>query len=134
LEKRVATKPFVNGLKLNSVVYDSEARGEANKFRDRKLYMDRLRTLKQSKILKLSVAVLFKFLPLYHFLRHIINISSPTFSSLAAVSFIFSPIPHYNHKILFPIPTFHLLSIFHLLTITCGPTAIGINSVVGYEQ
>jgi hypothetical protein len=49
--------------------------------------------------LRLSAAVTSKFFPLYHFLRHIINISPHTFSSSAAVRFILSPIPHYNYKI-----------------------------------
>jgi hypothetical protein len=42
-------------------------------------------------LLRLSTTVTSKFSPLYHFLRHIINISPPTFSSPAAVSPIFSP-------------------------------------------
>jgi hypothetical protein len=42
----------------------------------------------------------------------------------------YSPyIPH--HKIPFHIPTFHLLLIFYLLTITRVPTATGLNSVGG---
>jgi hypothetical protein len=53
--------------------------------------------------------------PLYHFLCHIINISSPTFSSPAAVPSIFFPIPHYNYKISLSKSTHHLLPFFHLL-------------------
>lgn len=66
---------------------------------------------------------LLNFSPYITFLRHIVKISSPTFSSPAAVPPIFSPILHYNHKISFHIPTFHQLSIFLLLIIGDGPTA-----------
>jgi hypothetical protein len=48
--------------------------------------------------LRLSAAVPPKFPSLYHFLCHIVNISSPTFSSPAVVPLFSPPIPHYNHK------------------------------------
>jgi hypothetical protein len=50
------------------------------------------------------------------FLRHIINISFPTFSSPVAVSPIFSPYIHYNYKISLSNHIHHLLPFFlHLL-------------------
>jgi hypothetical protein len=72
--------------------------------------------------LRLSATVPSKFFPYITFLRHIINISSPIFSSPTAVPSIFFLIPHYNHKISFSIHIFYHLSIFHLLTINRGPT------------
>jgi hypothetical protein len=42
-------------------------------------------------IIRLSTSVPSKFFPIYHFLRHIINISPPKFSSPAAVLSILSP-------------------------------------------
>jgi hypothetical protein len=38
-------------------------------------------------------------------------------------------IPHYNYKISFSIHIFHLLSIFHLLTITRVPTTFHLLSI-----
>jgi hypothetical protein len=70
----------------------------------------------------LSTAVLLKFLSLYQFLRHIVNISSPTFSSPAAFpSLNTPPYLYYSYKISFHIHTFHSLSIFYILTIIRGP-------------
>jgi hypothetical protein len=46
------------------------------------------------------------------FLCHIINISSPVFSSSAAVPLNISPIPRYNHKISLSNHIHHLLSFF----------------------
>ena len=68
------------------------------------------------------------------FLRHIISISLIIFSSPVAIPLNTSPIPHYNYKISFSIPTFYPLSIFHLLTIHRGPTAVVPNSVRAREQ
>jgi hypothetical protein len=62
---------------------------------------------------RLSVTVLFKFLLLYYFLSHVINISSPTFHLSQRFFLNTFHISHYNHKISFTTPTFHLLSIFY---------------------
>jgi hypothetical protein len=54
--------------------------------------------------------------PYITFLCHIINISSPTFLSPAAVPYIFSSILHYNYKISLSKSTHYLLPFFfHLL-------------------
>jgi hypothetical protein len=65
------------------------------------------------------------FSPYITFLGHIINSVSPTFSSPAVVSPKYSPYTPLQYKILFSIPTFHLLSIFLLLLIEGGPTGSG---------
>jgi hypothetical protein len=44
------------------------------------------------------------------------------------------PIPYYNHTISFHIPTFYILSIFYLLTITRRPTSTRMNNAGGSEQ
>jgi hypothetical protein len=67
--------------------------------------------------LRLRATVTSTFFSYITFLCHIINISSPTFSSPAAVLSIFSSIPHYNYKISLSKSTHHLLPFFHLLKI-----------------
>lgn len=83
-------------------------------------------------ILRLSAAVFSKFL----FLHHFFCVTSSTFYLLLfhlpqRFSLNSPLIPHYNYKISFYIPTFHLLLIFLLLTIGDGPTTTGVNSARG---
>jgi hypothetical protein len=73
------------------------------------------------RAVRLSAAVPSKILPLYHFLRHIINILSPASLSPAAVPPKLFPYTPLQHKISFSIHTFHLLLIFLLLKIKSGP-------------
>jgi hypothetical protein len=70
---------------------------------------------------RLSATVRSRFFLIYHFFTSHHHYFIPYFFIFAAVLFIFSPIPHYNHKISFSIPIFHHLSIFHILTINRGP-------------
>jgi hypothetical protein len=74
-------------------------------------------------VLRLYRTIFPKIFLLYYFLRHIVNISSPT-----TVSPKYSFYIHYNHKISFHIPIFYPLSIFYLLTIIRGRTIQGMNS------
>jgi hypothetical protein len=70
--------------------------------------------------LRLSAAVFSNFFPYITFLRHIINILSPTFLSSIAVFHIFSPYsPHYNYKILLS-NLIHLLLVFFLQLLNRG--------------
>jgi hypothetical protein len=62
--------------------------------------------------IRLPATVFSKFPPYTTFLRHIINISSPTFYLPQRFSLHSLLISHYNHKILFLIPIFYPLSIF----------------------
>jgi hypothetical protein len=66
-------------------------------------------------MLRLSATVNSKFFPLYHFFLLFFHL--PQRFPLNTL-----PIPHYNHKISFSIPTFYPLSIFHSLIIHHGPT------------
>jgi hypothetical protein len=52
----------------------------------------------------LSAMILSKFLLLYHFFYHVINSLSPQRFPLNIL-----PIPHYNYKLSFSIPTFYLI-------------------------
>jgi hypothetical protein len=68
------------------------------------------------QFLRMSVAVPPKFLSLYHFLCHIINILSPIFYLPQRFLLYSSLIPHYNYKISLSNPIYHLLTFFlHLL-------------------
>jgi hypothetical protein len=76
--------------------------------------------------LRLSATVFSKFLSLYHSFASHPQYFISYFFHLPQQFPINSPsVPHYNHKKSFSIPTFHSLSIFHLLTIRRGPMATG---------
>jgi hypothetical protein len=67
-------------------------------------------------------------------LRNIAKIFTHTLSSSMAVLFKFFSYTHYNHKISFLIPTFHLLTNFHLITITHGHKTRDLNIRRGNDR